>query len=61
MNREQFLRTILLLPAMTTLHPLKAIHQIIGTNSQSQSQDKDKHNQPMPLLFIGHGSPMNAI
>jgi hypothetical protein len=50
MNRSDFLKTSLNLSAMMTLGGFKTL-------SDSLAED----GEMMPALFIGHGSPMNAI
>ena len=50
MQRKEFLKSLLSLTAMTTLSSFKNITDTL------KEQDK-----LMPVLFIGHGSPMNAI
>ncbi len=52
MNRKQFIRSIALLPLISSAMKLHQFSQI--TNNLSASQQ-------MPVLFLGHGSPMNAI
>ncbi|MEI6899487.1 MAG: 4,5-DOPA dioxygenase extradiol [Bacteroidota bacterium] len=52
MHRRIFLKTITLLPLAGVAMKLEAIG-----NSNSDQQN----GKPMPVLFIGHGSPMNAI
>lgn len=52
MNRKDFLKTLALLPITNQLLPLHAL------NSMTESPDSETL---MPLLFLGHGSPMNAI
>ncbi len=52
MNRKQFLQTLALLPAagtMTQLHTLDTLADSLPASPL------------MPVLFLGHGSPMNAI
>lgn len=52
MNRKQFLQTLALLPLATSAMKLNELNKItapFGSTGQ------------MPVLFIGHGSPMNAI
>lgn len=50
MQRKEFIKSVLGLAAMTTLGDLKSF----GNNLPEQDEQ-------MPVLFIGHGSPMNAI
>ena len=52
MNRENFLKTLAFIPFTTFAMKLKNLETI--TNSLDNT---DK----MPVLFLGHGSPMNAI
>lgn len=51
MKREQFIKTIITATAgMTTLSAFKTF-----------TSDLNEQEQLMPVLFIGHGSPMNGI
>jgi 4,5-DOPA dioxygenase extradiol len=50
MKRNEFIKTTLGITAMTTLNSFKTI------TDNLQEQDEQ-----MPVLFVGHGSPMNAI
>lgn len=50
MKRADFLRLLSSLAAMTTLSGLKTFADTLKSQSER-----------MPILFIGHGSPMNAI
>ena len=50
MERKEFIKTVLGLAAMTTLGDFKSF----ANNLKEQ-------DETMPVLFIGHGSPMNAI
>jgi len=52
MDRKDFLRTIALLPLTLKVMKLNALNQLTGTL---------KNTELMPVLFLGHGSPMNAI
>lgn len=52
MNRLEFIKTLALLPLMSKTMEIKALNKLSEVLS---STDK------MPLLFLGHGSPMNAI
>lgn len=52
MNRKDFLKTLALIPITNQLLPLHAL------NRMTESPDSETL---MPLLFLGHGSPMNAI
>lgn len=51
MHRKQFLQSLAALPFMT----IDSLHSLENFASQQTS------GQTMPTLFIGHGSPMNAI
>jgi len=51
MNRSKFIKTMAILPF--GLGGIKEFY-----NQVSQNPDEEK---PMPVLFIGHGSPMNAL
>ena len=50
MQRKDFIKSVIGLSAMTTLSSLKTL-----TDEMTEQDDI------MPVLFIGHGSPMNAI
>jgi 4,5-DOPA dioxygenase extradiol len=50
MNRKDFLKSTLALSTMTTLGSFKTI-----------ADGLQEEDEIMPALFIGHGSPMNAI
>ncbi|MEQ1733478.1 MAG: 4,5-DOPA dioxygenase extradiol [Bacteroidia bacterium] len=50
MERKQFIKSAIGLTAMITLGGFKAI-----------SDNLKEQGEEMPVLFIGHGSPMNAI
>lgn len=50
MQRKEFIKSLLSLTAMTTLGSFKNFTNTLKTQ-----------NETMPVLFIGHGSPMNAI
>jgi 4,5-DOPA dioxygenase extradiol len=50
MERSQFIKTLLGLGAMASLSSFKKFTDTLS-----------EHDQLMPVLFIGHGSPMNAI
>jgi 4,5-DOPA dioxygenase extradiol len=50
MERKTFIKSALGLTAMTTLGGLKTI-----------TDNLEEQSDAMPVLFIGHGSPMNAI
>ncbi len=50
MERKVFIKSVIGITAMTTLGGFKALTDTF------QEQDEE-----MPVLFIGHGSPMNAI
>jgi 4,5-DOPA dioxygenase extradiol len=52
MNRKEFLATLALLPLMTNFMNLNALEQFANQLPNTES---------MPVLFFGHGSPMNAI
>ncbi len=52
MKRKDFIKTLGLLPltrAMTDLHTLNSLNESLP------------NTEKMPVLFLGHGSPMNAI
>jgi 4,5-DOPA dioxygenase extradiol len=52
MNRKQFLQTLAILPIAAVTLNMKGLHKM-GENIDGQGK--------MPVLFLGHGSPMNAI
>lgn len=52
MDRKTFLQSIAVLPLMSSLNSLAALSN--ASNSFAPSEK-------MPVLFLGHGSPMNAI
>jgi 4,5-DOPA dioxygenase extradiol len=53
MERLEFIKTVAALPILTgTGMKLNALNKLIETNSETKQ---------MPVLFIGHGNPMNAI
>jgi len=52
MNRKTFLKSISLLPLSASAMKLNELHKL--TESFSYTDE-------MPVLFLGHGSPMNAI
>jgi 4,5-DOPA dioxygenase extradiol len=52
MKRNQFLRTLALLPLTGFAMKLNSLESLTGS---LKSTDK------MPVLFVGHGNPMNAI
>ena len=52
MNRKEFLQSLSLIPLTGTIMNLNELYQ----TSQSFSL-----TEKMPVLFLGHGSPMNAI
>ncbi len=49
MKRSSFLKSISILPFMNSLKDLENVSQLFGATEK------------MPVLFLGHGSPMNAI
>ncbi len=60
MNRKQFIQTItpliIAIPFTTSAMQLNQLHQMFPDASESVN-----HEHKMPVLFLGHGSPMNAI
>ena len=52
MNRKQFLKTLSFLPLTGFTMSLNEVHNITQSFSNTEK---------MPVLFLGHGSPMNAI
>jgi 4,5-DOPA dioxygenase extradiol len=52
MDRKTFLKTLALLPAAAAIMKLKDLNKITAPLDRTAK---------MPVLFLGHGSPMNAI
>ena len=52
MNRKQFVKSVALLPLIGSSMTLKDLNNMTSTMSSTGK---------MPVLFLGHGSPMNAI
>lgn len=52
MHRKQFIKTSLLLSLSSCMIKVKDLKQIT---------ESLPNTEPMPVLFLGHGSPMNAI
>jgi 4,5-DOPA dioxygenase extradiol len=52
MNRKNFLKTLAMLPITGSAMNLQALHKITEPMLSTAQ---------MPVLFLGHGSPMNAI
>lgn len=52
MNRKEFIKSMALLPVLTSCMNVKDLDKM---TAQMNSTSK------MPVLFLGHGSPMNAI
>ena len=52
MNRKDFVKSLGILSLTGAVMKLNALHEIIKTGENSET---------MPVLFVGHGSPMNAI
>ncbi|MBK9107658.1 MAG: 4,5-DOPA dioxygenase extradiol [Saprospiraceae bacterium] len=52
MKRNEFLQTLAYLPITASLLPLNALGKLVENLDASPE---------MPVLFLGHGSPMNAI
>lgn len=52
MNRKTFLKSISLLPFMSSINSLQSLGNFANSFSSTDT---------MPVLFLGHGSPMNAI
>jgi 4,5-DOPA dioxygenase extradiol len=52
MNRKNFLKTLAMLPITGSAMKLQALHKITEPILPTEL---------MPVLFLGHGSPMNAI
>jgi len=51
-NRRNFLKTVALLPLTGTFMKLDALNKMTQHYGDTE---------PMPVLFLGHGNPMNAI
>ena len=51
MNRKDFLKTMITATGTVSL----------GTSLKALSENLTEQDEKMPVLFIGHGSPMNAI
>jgi 4,5-DOPA dioxygenase extradiol len=52
MDRKKFLRSLALMPLSAAAMKLNELNKITSTLSATEA---------MPVLFLGHGSPMNAI
>lgn len=52
MDRKDFLKTLAVLPLMSTAMKLNELEKLVSPLGNSSK---------MPVLFLGHGSPMNAI
>lgn len=52
MNRKQFIKSMALLPLISSRMNLQDLNRMTSTMSNTGK---------MPVLFLGHGSPMNAI
>lgn len=52
MNRKNFIKSLAVIPFANT---------ILQLNTLSAIERKFKSTEKMPVLFLGHGSPMNAI
>lgn len=52
MKRKQFLKTLALMPFTGAAMKLKNLNKMTAPLNSTE---------PMPVLFLGHGSPMNAI
>lgn len=52
MNRKEFIKSLSLIPLTTMAYKLNALENIVSTFETTDT---------MPVLFVGHGSPMNAI
>ncbi len=52
MDRKQFLATLALLPFAGKAMKIRELNSLVGTMESTG---------PMPVFFVGHGSPMNAI
>jgi len=54
MKRSSFLKSLFLLPIMSKINNINQLNDFLP-------QDLTISDQRMPVLFLGHGSPMNAI
>ena len=52
MTRNDFLKALALWPLTTSVMKLNALNRLVDNKSKTET---------MPVLFLGHGSPMNAI
>lgn len=52
MNRKTFLQSLAMIPFMSSIDNLQALGKVADHFSATEE---------MPVLFLGHGSPMNAI
>ncbi len=52
MNRKEFIKSMALLPILTSSMNLKELDKMTASMNSTNK---------MPVLFLGHGSPMNAI
>ncbi len=52
MDRKHFLKSLLILPFAGTAMKI---------NELNKTSELFNNSEPMPVLFLGHGSPMNAI
>ena len=52
MNRKQFLQSLVIIPMISKAMKLNELNKMASTLSNTSI---------MPVLFLGHGSPMNAI
>ena len=52
MDRKDFLKTLAILPLMSSAMKLNELEKLVAPLGNSSK---------MPVLFLGHGSPMNAI
>ena len=52
MNRKDFLKTLSLIPMTGIALKLNALENLVSNFETTEM---------MPVLFVGHGSPMNAI
>src|SRR5690242_20496886 len=52
MERRDFLKSLALLPLTAAAMKLNALHKMVEPFGNTET---------MPVLFVGHGNPMNAI
>lgn len=62
MNRIDFFKSIAMLPLITCNMKLQDFSKIMGDHPAPDKALANQSNTPkLPALFVGHGSPMNAL